>query len=90
MIDNNTKIECFIQFLIDNNVYDVYMIACNTFNIRNLLLDKGDRTYVHGVFIWYETKEGIKFWSNINKKWIHQKDNYYMQYKRNELLNKIL
>lgn len=94
MIDNNLEIECFIQFLKDNNIYELYISACDnskhSINIRELLLDIDSDFFVSHNFIWGISSYEVIFWFNVNKKWLSEKDNYFTQYKRNVLIEKLL
>ena len=94
MIDNNVKINIFIQFLKDNNVYDelmkLSMSQKNTTNIKELLSSGIDDCYVVYIFNWSKHIDGYGFFAKINKKWQDQKEDYYKQYKRNDLIDKIL
>ena len=94
MIDNNVKVDMFIQFLKDNSIYDDYMKAYKEqkykSNIIKKLLSIHDELYLIYPFVWHKTNNGYYFWCIINNKWLLQKENYYKQYKRNKILNKIL
>ncbi|MCK9477274.1 MAG: hypothetical protein M0R46_15260 [Candidatus Muirbacterium halophilum] len=94
MIDNNVKVNMFIQFLKDNSIYDNYMKAYKEQNYRSNiiedLLSTHDGVYLIHLFSWGKTNNGYDFWSIINNKWLLQKENYYKQYKRNEILKEII
>jgi len=94
MLDNNIKVDMFIQFLKDNSIYDDYMKAYKeqkySSNIIKDLLSIHDRLYLIHLFSWGKTNNGHDFWSIINNKWLLQKENYYKQYKRNEILKEII
>lgn len=83
------KVDSFILFLKDNNAYDEYVFYCqmDILDIINSLLYMKDINFVGGVFYW--AKSSTINWLNINKKWQDQKDYYYKQYKRNEILKKL-
>ena len=87
--EDNLKINYFIQFMKDNNIYDEYIEAYNTSDIRSLLLIVDGEVYVSGFSSWCDINKSDQFMSEIKVKWIDYKRNY-KQYKRNELLNKIL
>ena len=92
MIDKEAKMECFIQFLKDNNVYDNFMIECNKnkLGIKELLSTLDDIGYMNIIFPWYKTRDGFNFWDNIDDKWRLKKEDYYKRIRRNEIIEKIL
>ena len=94
MLNNNVKVDMFIQFLKDNSIYDDYVKAYveqnYSSNIIKDLLSIHDGLYLIHPFVWYKTNNGYDFWDNIDKKWNTQKDKYYKQYRRNKLIDKLL
>ncbi|MCK9477272.1 MAG: hypothetical protein M0R46_15250 [Candidatus Muirbacterium halophilum] len=94
MLDNNVKVDMFIQFIKDNSIYNDYMKAYKeqnySSNIIKDLLSIHDELYLVHSFVWYKTNNGYDFWSIIDDKWLLQKENYYKQYKRNKILKEIL
>ncbi|MCK9475501.1 MAG: hypothetical protein M0R46_06275 [Candidatus Muirbacterium halophilum] len=84
------EVDSFILFLKDNNAYDEYVFYCqmDILDIINSLLYMKDINFVGGAFYWQ--KSSTINWLDINEKWLRQKDYYYVQYKRDKLLRKIL
>jgi len=94
MINNNIKVNIFILFLKDNNIYEEYIMEYkaykrNTLDVMEFLSSTYESMYLSDSFTWVSTRKGFTFWRNIDDEWMLLKDNY-IQNRRNELLNKII
>lgn len=67
-----TLIEQFEQFLLDNNIYSQFCSNILT-KYKTLLTEYCKNihpfNYIMDAFIWSYTKEGYDFWYEFNRKW---------------------
>ena len=73
----------FIRFLKDNNVYGNYMCAFENrelykkrrSSLKTFFPTYKPEQYLLCAFDWDYTNEGMRYWYNLHKKWMHYLDN---------------
>lgn len=76
-------INTFIEFLKDNNLYDMYMSNMpksdiETYGDIESILDSrisNPEDYIISPFIWRDTPQGREFWFNIDNLWTNTINN---------------
>lgn len=61
----NITQEQFEQFLKDNNCFDKYISYCD---INEIFSPDRPKKSISDAFFWFSTKEGHRFWMEINRK----------------------
>ena len=80
--------QLFIQFLKDNDAYEEYVYNFNKREkFRNKACPKNQffskkepKEYILFAFTWDSTSEGLRFWNEIDIKWMHYLDSINNNY----------